>query len=521
MLDPDGSVELEPGGERIKGYAPAEIIGQHFSRFYTDADRAAGRPARALAIAREAGRYEEEGWRVRKDGTFFWASVVIDPIRDDDGKLIGFAKITRDITERRDAQLELEQVQQQLAESQKMDALGQLTGGVAHDFNNLLMVVSGNIHALKQARREDPRPTRAARGDRARRPARRRPDPPAADVLPAPARQSASRSMCAERIEAIREVLTSGLGGKVELHRHRHGRLAGRGRRRASSRSRWSISSVNARDAMPDGGTVTITAQKRHARGPDELPPATMSRITRARIPASAFRPTISARCSIRSSPPSRSARAPASGCRRCMASRTRRAARSRSPAARRGHARHDLCRARRTLLGRGAEAAEARGDRRAARSCWSRTTPMSPRASTGLLEQLGYSVQWVSDAEAALQEIEQDGIDLVFSDIVMPGRWTGSGLRDHRGKSSRQLPILLATGYSDAARKPVRISRSCASLTRCTSSARRWSRRGAVRARSAFAVLDDEASFAGLRQRFSPSAVMALRTGMAASRQP
>ena len=103
-------------------------------------------PSSAL---REQGRYEEEGWRVRKDGTFFWASVIIDPIREG-GELVGFAKITRDITERRDAQLKLEQMQKQLAESQKLDAFGQLTGGVAHDFNNLLMVISGSLHPLKK-----------------------------------------------------------------------------------------------------------------------------------------------------------------------------------------------------------------------------------------------------------------------------------------------------------------------------------------------------------------------------------
>ncbi len=106
--------------------------------------------ARALKIAEETGHYEEEGWRVRKDGSFFWASVVIDPIRDADGELVGFAKITRDISERREAQQKLEQVQRQLAESQKMDALGQLTGGVAHDFNNLLMIISGNLHRIKR-----------------------------------------------------------------------------------------------------------------------------------------------------------------------------------------------------------------------------------------------------------------------------------------------------------------------------------------------------------------------------------
>ena len=117
LLDPEGNVSSwNAGGERIKGYAPQEIIGQHFSRFYTPSDQAAGRPARALEIARTVGRYDEEGLRVRKDGSFFWASVVIDPIRDDDGKLIGYAKITRDITERREAQASLEKMQRQLAE---------------------------------------------------------------------------------------------------------------------------------------------------------------------------------------------------------------------------------------------------------------------------------------------------------------------------------------------------------------------------------------------------------------------
>ena len=161
MLDPTGIItSWNIGGQRIKGYAPEEIVGRHFSCFYTETDRANGKPARALGIARDHGRYEEEGWRVRKDGTFFWASVVIDPIREGD-TLVGFAKITRDITERREAELKFEQMQKQLAESQKLDALGQLTGGVAHDFNNLLMIISGSLHTLKNGPDNDPRRQRA------------------------------------------------------------------------------------------------------------------------------------------------------------------------------------------------------------------------------------------------------------------------------------------------------------------------------------------------------------------------
>jgi PAS domain S-box-containing protein len=159
MLDPEGRVtSWNAGAERAKGYSSDEIIGQHFSRFYPDADREAGVPQRALATALTEGRFEAEGWRQRKDGSHFWASVVIDPIRSEDGELLGFAKITRDLTERRESQLALEQAQQAFYQSQKMEALGQLTGGVAHDFNNLLSAIVGSVDLAKRniARGMDP-----------------------------------------------------------------------------------------------------------------------------------------------------------------------------------------------------------------------------------------------------------------------------------------------------------------------------------------------------------------------------
>jgi PAS domain S-box-containing protein len=144
MLDPQGRItNWNAGAERIKGYSPDEIVGEHFSRFYTPEDLDVGVPHRALETARECGRYEAEGWRVRKDGTRFWASVVLDAIHDEDGKLMGFAKITRDMTEKRNAQLRLEESREQLFRSQKMEALGQLTGGLSHDFNNLLTAILG------------------------------------------------------------------------------------------------------------------------------------------------------------------------------------------------------------------------------------------------------------------------------------------------------------------------------------------------------------------------------------------
>src|SRR5205823_12686558 len=122
MIDPRGYItNWNLGGERIKGYTAEEIVGQHFSKFYSAEDREAGIPARALAIAAKEGRYEGEGWRVRKDGSRFWASAVIDRILDAEGKLIGFAKVTRDMTEKRRAEEALDQARAALAQAQKME----------------------------------------------------------------------------------------------------------------------------------------------------------------------------------------------------------------------------------------------------------------------------------------------------------------------------------------------------------------------------------------------------------------
>jgi len=149
-LDTSGRIATwNSGAQRIKGYNQSEIIGKHFSTFYTEEDRKADVPNRALEIAATTGKYEAEGWRIRKDGSKFWAMVVIDAIRDDSGQLVGFAKVTRDITEKREAQLGLQAAQEQLAVSQKMEAVGQLSGGIAHDFNNLLMIVIGNLETAQ------------------------------------------------------------------------------------------------------------------------------------------------------------------------------------------------------------------------------------------------------------------------------------------------------------------------------------------------------------------------------------
>jgi PAS domain S-box-containing protein len=151
MLDPVGTItSWNSGAERFKGYKTDEILGENFARFYSEEDRIAGLPSRALNTAEREGRFEAEGWRIRKDGTRFWANVVIDPIRDSQGALLGFAKITRDLTERRESQQALEDARIAIIQAQKMDAIGKLTGGVAHDFNKRLAVIVGSLDLARQ-----------------------------------------------------------------------------------------------------------------------------------------------------------------------------------------------------------------------------------------------------------------------------------------------------------------------------------------------------------------------------------
>lgn len=152
MLSPAGVVtNWNAGAKRIKGYSDVEIVGKHFSTFYTVDDQQIGLPATALATAKSLGVFESEGWRVRKDGSRFWAHVVIDAIKDDRGELIGFAKVTRDVTERRKANEQLKKSQAALFQAQKMESIGLLTGGIAHDFNNLLNIITNSVVLMRPA----------------------------------------------------------------------------------------------------------------------------------------------------------------------------------------------------------------------------------------------------------------------------------------------------------------------------------------------------------------------------------
>jgi len=262
QLDSSGHVATwNPGAERIKGYQPEEIIGRHFSTFYTPEDLEKEVPKAALAEAAEKGRFEAEGWRMRKNGTRFWASVVIDRITDESGAVIGFAKVTRDLTERKQAHDELQRVQEQLAASQKLEAIGQLSGGIAHDFNNLLMIVLGNLENAERSSRNNGGPNLNRALANAKRGAQR-------------AAALTSRLLAFSRRQALDPKpinLNSFLGGLQEFLQRTLGErievqtVGGAGL--------WQIEAdlnhlestivnlaINARDAMPDGGKLTIEA---------------------------------------------------------------------------------------------------------------------------------------------------------------------------------------------------------------------------------------------------------------------
>jgi PAS domain S-box-containing protein len=269
MLDTDGIVtDWNSGAEAIKGYKADEIIGRHFSLFYTAEDRERGEPQRTLQNALRHGKYETEALRVRKDGTHFWANVFVDPLHNDQGKLIGFAKITRDITERREAEEEIERAREALMQAQKMEAVGRLTGGVAHDFNNLLTIIRSSIDLLRRPGLTEERRNRylEAISDTTDRAAlltgqllafaRRQPLRP-------------ERFDIAARIRGLEQIITASLGSPIKMETDLPDDLGLVEADPNQFETAMLNIVINARDAMPSGGRLRIAA--RPARAPATL----------------------------------------------------------------------------------------------------------------------------------------------------------------------------------------------------------------------------------------------------------
>lgn len=269
MLDPEGRItNWNAGAEAIKGYTEAEIVGEHFSRFYTEEDKAAGLPQEALATVLREGRYEREAWRVRKDGTHFWASVVIDPIYDQAGNFVGFAKITRDITEKKKAQDELEETREALFQSQKLQALGELTGGIAHDFNNLMTVIRGSAELLQRGNLPEERREKylAAIIDTADRATTL-----TSHLLAFSRRQAITPEVIDANVslDALGEVLGRTLGSSIEVTLDLAPDLWRVEADPAQLETALLNAAFNARDAMPEGGRLNVWTRNEHRQDGD------------------------------------------------------------------------------------------------------------------------------------------------------------------------------------------------------------------------------------------------------------
>lgn len=452
MLDLNGIItSWNAGAEKIKGYTADEIIGEHFSRFYTEADRGQGLPARALHVAATEGRYEMQGWRVRKDGSQFWANVVIDPIRDETGTLVGYAKITRDMSQAREMEQTLLRTREQLAHAQKIEALGRLTGGVAHDFNNILTVIGGQASILGH-RLTEPRDRSAVQAIAN---ATQRGETLTRQMLVFSRQQRLEPKVIRfdTHIEQVRGLLKSSLGPNTVIAISIAAEL-------------WPIEVdtavldlallnlvINARDAMPDGGIVTIAAENvRLAR--NEAPLGLEGEFvaiavadTGVGIPEDilpkVFDPFFTTKEADKGTGLGLSqvhGFANQSGGGVTIVSTLGKGTTvtlyfPRSAAA---VAEHDAL-----------PAAAQRGE---GRILVVDDNPEVANVSATLLEQLGYTVKTANGAVAALNELKNGSFDLVFSDIVMPGAMNGIALARKVRELHPDLPVVLATGYSEAA---------------------------------------------------------------------
>jgi PAS domain S-box-containing protein len=453
MLDPAGRImSWNAGAARIYRYTEDEILGRDFSCFYTEEELDSGAHEKALRAA-AAGKFEYEGWRVRKDGSQFWASVLIDAIRAADGSLVGFAKVTRDITERRETQAALEVAREKLAQAQKLEALGQLTGGIAHDFNNLLMIVSGHAQQLrrlvtspKQLRAIDAIDTATSRGESLTR-----------HLLAFSRNQQLSPAVVdlKARVEAMCGMLISSLRGNIELRCDIPDGIWPTEVDISEFELALVNVAVNARDAMPDGGRFTVSARNvsltpgQSPGGLDgdfvELSMADtgigIPRIALAKV----FEPFFTTKAVGKGTGLGLSqvhGFAHQSGGTVTIASEVGRGTtiaiylpRSHAPIT--SMAQH--VQPQPSANGYGTVLVVE-------------DNPEVADVTAALLVQLGYRVTHATQATEALSLLEQGDIDLVFSDIVMPGPMDGVALAGAIRARYPRVPVILTTGYTELA---------------------------------------------------------------------
>ncbi|ONF96953.1 hybrid sensor histidine kinase/response regulator [Sphingomonas jeddahensis] len=456
LLDPAGNVSSwNTGAEAIKGYKADEIVGQHFSRFYTEADRAAEEPAAALRTALAHGKFEKEALRVRKDGSTFWAHVVIDPIHDDAGVLTGFAKITRDVTDRRRAQEELDQAREALAQSQKMEAIGRLTGGVAHDFNNLLTVIRSSADLLQLPNITEEKRQRyiAAIAETADRAARL-----TGQLLAFARRQPLEPETFSvgDQLRGLEPLIATTVGSPVAIDIQVPEDIGAVTADPDQFEAAVLNIAINARDAMPQGGTLRISARnalhvpavRRHAAVEGEFIAVEiadtgtgMDEDTLSRI----FEPFFTTKAVGRGTGLGLSQAfgfAKQSGGEIAVESRPGKGSAftiylPRTPVGA-------------MVGGSDDHAAVPRPHLPTQRVLLVEDNEVVGRFALSLLEELGQTVVWAPNGEAALKTLEaEDGaFDLVFTDVVMPGM-TGIELAKEIDQRWPGRRIVLTSGYS------------------------------------------------------------------------
>ena len=455
MLDPDGRVtNWNTGAALIKGYSADEIGGQHFSRFYTPEDQEAGVPAQALATALREGKYENEAWRVRKDGTRFRAGVVIDPIYNESGRLIGFAKITRDLTERWKAQQEMQTAREALAQAQKMEAIGRLTGGVAHDFNNLLTVIRASADLLTrpelpQEKRQRYIQSIAETAERAAQLtgqlltfARRQPLKP-------------ERFDIAARLGGMGQIIHTTLGSPIQVSYVIEPDVGAVEADPNQFETAILNMAINARDAMPSGGMLRISARRT-----DGVPPIRGHGAVRGSFIAVSIEDSgtgIDKQTLQRIFEPFFTTKEVNKGTGLGLSQVygfVKQSGGEISVESTLGEG------SRFTLYLPRLDAGLAQSDEPAASPKVSLSDQRSillveDNETVGsfahsLLDELGQKVTWATGADDALRLIEQNpgDFDLVFTDVVMPGR-SGIELAQEVRRRWPDLPVVLTSGYS------------------------------------------------------------------------